>query len=166
MKEVEVTAKIGADINSTLRARSGLIPFCSTNSHDIARRFGNHKHCMDCSNDDGARIIREALNDSSYFTNELFWLLFLAFAEAEASFVRSFIPQNCHEERLTGHLVSELTASLKTIRSEFENMSVELYGEKKSLDFIYHDLSANRRERITGADLALCIHIDLPDFPQ
>ena len=74
--------------------------------------------------------------------------------------------KNSHEERLTGHLVSEIANSLSIIREKFEHKAFELYQSKVNLEFQYADLSSNNNEKHTGADLGLIFHINLPDYPE
>lgn len=98
--------------------------------------------------------------------NPLFDYLMKALIRAELRFISRFIPQLSHEERLTGNLVSEIDNSIFLIKSEFEKMSILLYLSKKEIDFLYYDLSkGGKLEKETGADLALMLAVDLPDFP-
>ena len=78
----------------------------------------------------------------------------------------NYIPQNSHEERLTGHLVSELENALFILQETFEQMSQEIYGQKVPVEFHYADLSSDNQEKNTGADLGLIFHVNLPDFPE
>lgn len=116
--------------------------------------------------DVGVSIARQILNDEKQFQSPLFQLLFKSFVVAEGKFIKNYIPQNSHEERLTGHLVSELENGLFILREHFEEASKEIYGENIPLDFYYADLSSNRQEKITGADLGLIFYVNLPDFPK
>jgi len=96
----------------------------------------------------------------------LFYLLFQAFVYAEIKFINNYIPQNSHEERLTGHLISEIANSLNIIHETFEQKAFELYQSKVDLEFHYADLSSNNKEKYTGADFGLIFHINLPDYQE
>lgn len=114
----------------------------------------------------GAYLARQILNDEKQFSSPLFQLLFKSFVVAEGNFIKNYIPQNSHEERLTGHLVSELENGLYILRDYFEEASKAIYGEKIPLNFYYADLSSNRQEKNTGADLGFIFYVNLPDFPK
>ena len=106
------------------------------------------------------------LKDESNFENPLFHLLFKAFVYAEIKFIVNYIPQNSHEERLTGHLISEIANALYIIKETFEKKAFELYQSKIDLEFYYADLSSNNMEKVTGADLGIIFHINLPDYQE
>lgn len=94
-------------------------------------------------------------------------IAFRAFARAEVRLCTRFVPQRSHEERLTGHLVSEIEAALGLVTAAFRESSVSRYGVAQSLDFAYYDLSkGGKLEKTTGADLGLILTIDLPDLPR
>ena len=80
--------------------------------------------------------------------------------------MRDYVPQNSHEERLTGHLISELAGSLAIIQRRFMREAEHLYGKPLGLQFYYADMSANRMEPHTGADFALILHLNLPDYGE
>lgn len=113
----------------------------------------------------GVSLARKMLNDETLFQSPLFQLLFKSFVVAEGKFIKNYIPQNSHEERLTGHLVSELENGLYILRNYFEEASKVIYGESIPLNFYYADLSSNRQEKNTGADLGLIFYVNLPDSP-
>lgn len=90
-----------------------------------------------------------------------------AFFRAEIRLSRRFIPQNSHEERLTGNFVSEIENSILMIKDDFFKETKERYGEKRDVDFLYEDLSKGGTiERDTGSDLGLILSLDLPDYPN
>ena len=75
-----------------------------------------------------------------------------------------FIPQRSNEERLTGHLISELEAAIHMVVDSFAAKSLERYGEAKQIDFAYYDLSQGGHvEKETGGELGLILSVDLPD---
>jgi len=131
--------------------------------------YSHSRHCPEfCFGDgpQGLTVLRKMLSDEQSFENPLFHLLFKAFAYGEYRFVRTFVPQNSNEERLTGHLISELAGSLTIAEAAFLAKSAQLYGEPSRLEFHYADMSSNLMERDTGADFALILHVNLPDRPE
>ncbi len=93
-------------------------------------------------------------------------LLFKALVAAEIRFVSNFVPQESHEERLTGHLLSETLFSLELVRRQFEEACREIYTRKVNLDFHYADVAARKGERHSGADFAVIFSVALPDRPR
>ncbi len=92
--------------------------------------------------------------------------VFEALARAEARLSLRFIPQNSHEERLTGSFVSELEAAFFLLKPSFAALSKDYYGKELDVDFQYFDLSKGGSiEKFTGGDLAVVFHMDLPDLP-
>jgi hypothetical protein len=99
--------------------------------------------------------------------NEMIDIFYKSIIRSEVRFSSRFVPQRSHEERLTGHLISEIGASIEIVKSHFENASIQAYGEKKNIDFFYFDMSkGGKLEKRTGADLAISVIIDLPDYPK
>ncbi len=110
-------------------------------------------------------LIRNVLNDI-VCPNEMIDIFFKAMIRAETRFSTRFVPQKSHEERLTGNLVSEMGGALELVKPIFREKSLQIYGQEKEVDFFYMDLSrGGKLEKKTGADLALGIIVDLPDFP-
>lgn len=111
------------------------------------------------------QLIRKILEEK-VCENEVIDLFFKSVIRAEIRFSSRFIPQRSNEERLTGHLISEIGGAIELIKPIFEQVALNVYNEKKAIDFFYFDLSkGGKLERQTGADLAITIVIDLPDFP-
>jgi hypothetical protein len=111
------------------------------------------------------RIIREILTEQ-YVPNDVIDLFFKALIRAEIRFISRYIPQRSHEERLTGHLVSEIDNALCLTSRTFQSFSMERYKQAKNLDFLYYDLSRGGKiEKKTGADLGFILIVDLPDYP-
>ena len=165
--ERQFSVQLEQEINHSLKEKSGLVPFIQKNKP----RFINctsKRCCRCCCESSRAPISRlhKILNSNDYFDNELFQLLFNAFVYAEARFIKNYIPQNSHEERLTGHLISEYSSALCIIRNAFQEKAHQIYNENLSLDFYYADLSSNAREKSTGADFGIMFHINLPDYPN
>jgi len=96
----------------------------------------------------------------------LYLFLFKAFIAAEIRFSTKFIPQNSHEERLTGHLLSESIFCLDLIKKELLEMSKKLMGVEMSLDFHYADVASNSNEAKSGADFGVILMSEFPDSPK
>lgn len=89
-------------------------------------------------------------------------VLFEAFAVSEYIVSRDYYPFKSHEERLTGHLVSELRNGLYIVSETFNRITQNLFGELVPLQFRYYDLSAQSQEKVTGADLGIIFYINWP----
>jgi hypothetical protein len=155
------------------REKSVLTPFFSNNGNRgffeklYFQNFFKHcHHCFELKPNAKISLLRNLLNTDGYFNNGLFQILFNAFVFAESKFVYNFIPQNSHEERLTGHLISEYIFALEIVKNAFQAKAFELYSANLTLDFHYTDLSANNQEKVTGADFGILFHINLPDYPE
>ena len=164
------------EINSMLKRNIGLCPFFRENNYrffekywDIDYFFHSHfhpKYFHKFLKRNGYSHLRSLLKDETSFESPLFYLLFKAFVYAEIKFISNYIPQNSHEERLTGHLISEIANSLSIIKETFKEKAFKLYQSDLDLEFHYADLSSNNREKHTGADLGLIFHINLPDYQE
>lgn len=156
-------------IREMFKRNISLCRYAEQRNYDLARRVSfPYRRCPEFCHGEfsGISILRELLTTEQSFENPLFHLLFRAFAYGEYRFVKTFIPQNSHEERLTGHLISELVSALTIAESAFQKQSEQMYGEASRLEFHYADMSANLMERKTGADFALILHVNLPDRPE
>ncbi|MDR3140845.1 MAG: hypothetical protein LBU37_03850 [Tannerellaceae bacterium] len=162
--------EIEKEINKTLHEKSGLVPYFSEQGRYVFEHLYNHKlfrHCFHCMEiKPQLSLLRKLIKSDDIFENSLFFILFKAFVYAEARFIHNFIPQNSHEERLTGHLMSEYLSALNIVKKSFQEKAFEMYNENVILDFHYADLSSNKRERTTGADFGIVFHINLPDYPE
>lgn len=165
--------KHSVDIEKVIRTiykyKNGLVPFFNHGSRRFIEDYFEYwfmKHFPMRITKVSHSLLRDLLNKPDYFDNELFQLLFQAFVYAEVNFIRNYIPQNSHEERLTGHLISEYANSLSIIKSSFEEKSNQLYDETLTIDFLYADLSSNNNENKTGADFGIIFHLNLPDYPN
>ncbi|PIE78289.1 MAG: hypothetical protein CSA15_08580 [Candidatus Delongbacteria bacterium] len=173
---MKFTIDFEKEINSMLKSNIGLCPYFRKNNHRFLERYWDmdyfynrhfhSKYFHRFLSKNGISYLRNLLKDESSFENPLFYLLFKAFVYAEIKFIVNYIPQNSHEERLTGHLISEIANSLNIINETFEQKAFELYQSKVELDFHYADLSSNNREKYTGADLGLIFHVNLPDYQE
>lgn len=160
------------EINSMLRSKIGLCPYFSKNNRRFFEKYMDmdhffHRHCHHkFLSRNGFSHLRNLLKDETAFESPLFFLLFKSFVFSEIKFINNYIPQNSHEERLTGHLISEIANSLNIIKQTFKEKAFELYQDNIDLEFHYADLSSNNREKHTGADFGFIFHINLPDYPE
>lgn len=151
-----------------LRESKGYVPWLTKYGHRFARRIlglGHRKHCCD-DHYENSRDLMKTIMEGSIYGNELFDLLFKSIVRAEIRFSSRYVPQQSHEERLTGNLVSELDNAISLVKEPFREAAIRRYTEPKEIDFFYYDLSkGGKLEKETGADLAFIFVIDLPDFP-
>lgn len=97
------------------------------------------------------------LTSPSAFEPGCVWALFWALAKSEHQFAARFLPFWSHEERLTGHFVSQICERIE----EFAVHWSALTGSDPNrswLDVWYADTAAGNREKETGADLGLIVH--------
>lgn len=165
---MKYTVDIDPIINKMLKDNSGICQY-----YQRIRCFYSHPFefwddfMWDVYRDSfGALEARYVLNNKSAFISPLHHIMFRSFVAAEQKFITNYIPQNSHEERLTGHLVSELENSLFILQDTFELFSQEIYAQKVPVEFYYADLSSNNYEKCSGSDLGLIFHINLPDSPE
>ncbi len=173
---MKYTIDFEKEINLMLKNNIGLCSYFRKNNLHFFERYWNmdyffhhhfHPKCFHRSlSKNGIAHLRNLLKDESSFESPLFYLLFKAFVYAEIKFIINYVPQNSHEERLTGHLISEIANSLDIINETFREKAFELYQSKVDLEFHYADLSSNNNEKYTGADLGLIFHINLPDYQE
>ena len=154
------------EIIKTYKQLSGVVPYYLKFGYDINRYFLYDYHdCRMGSRDyNPLSTLRKVLSPNG--ENEIIQIILKAFVYSEARFISNYIPQNSHEERLTGHLLSEYSSSLNIIKDTIEKKAYAIYNEMIELDFFYVDLSSNNAEKLTGADFGMLIHFDLPDSPE
>ncbi|MET4026947.1 hypothetical protein ABIE59_002475 [Marinobacter sp. MBR-99] len=85
----------------------------------------------------------------------------LAFGELE--FWERDLPQNSHEERLTGHILSKIFSSVRFCSESISDYSKEVFKNELPIEVSYHDLSKNNREKVTGSDFGVILHTNFPD---
>jgi len=112
-----------------------------------------------------SKVLEWVLKNDPKNVETIFFDLFRAVMAAEIRFVGNYIPQNSHEERLTGHLLSETIFSLDLMEPTVRKKLFELYGEEINFDFHYADIATSGMEKNTGGDFALIVEVDLPDIP-
>lgn len=154
------------DFHLMLREQIGYYPWIKDHSYRLNRLIYGERHCP-CDRESSERKLIRKITDEQVCDNKFIDLLFKALIRSEIRFISRFIPQRSHEERLTGNLVSEMSNSIELIKDLFTTHSIEEYGEEKQVDFFYYDMSqGGQLETLTGADLAIGISIDLPDYPK
>jgi len=94
-----------------------------------------------------------------------FWALFWALAKAEHLFLFRYTPFWSHEERLTGHLVSQVMERVEEFAGHWRTLG-RAGLEPTHCRIWYADTATARREKITGADLGLVVHAKLPGVPS
>lgn len=101
-------------------------------------------------------FIESVLTSPASFSPNPLWALFWALAKAEHEFLHRYIPYWSHEERLTGHLVSQLIERLESFSSHWIALNASADRES-SCRIWYADTATARREAMTGADLGLIV---------
>jgi hypothetical protein len=99
-------------------------------------------------------------------------IVFKALVYAENQFACQFAPLRSHEERLTGHLLSECFAALRVVSETVRAAATACLGAPMDFELDYADLSAGRavepdgrsrsKESVTGADFALIVTHHIP----
>jgi len=169
---MKITVDIDKVINQMLKGNYGLSTFFQNGGRSLFENFLQYDHLFFHPKyfrrypKNATSMLRQLLKNETYYDSPLFLILFKSFVYAELQFINNYIPQNSHEERLTGHLTSEYSNSLSLIHSTFKEKAKELYNEDVDLDFLYSDLSSNSQEKITGADFGIILHLNLPDYPE
>jgi hypothetical protein len=166
LKEQTMIPQFKDDFHLMLREQIGYYTWLKDYSYRMDRLVFGKRHCP-CDRDWNNRKLNRELIENQVCDNKLIDLLFKSLIRSEIRFIHRFIPQRSHEERLTGNLVSEMSNSVELIKDLFKATSIKEYEVEKQIDFFYIDLSkGGKLESYTGADLALGINIDLPDYPK
>lgn len=97
------------------------------------------------------------LTSPSVFQPTCVWALFWALAKSEHQFSIRFLPFWSHEERLTGHFISQLCERIEEFAIHWSSLAGN-DPQRSWLDVWYADTAAGNREKDTGADLGLIIH--------
>jgi hypothetical protein len=150
------------------RENRGYYAWANQHRWQLYRAMGRGKRaCRMCDDPVDSRELVQTLFDDGLGIHSLFDVTFEALARAETRLCQRFIPQRSNEERLTGHLVSEIEAAINLAAAHFETLALARYGVKQHLDFAYLDLSrGGKYEKLTGGDLGLVVSVDLPDMPR
>lgn len=108
-------------------------------------------------------FFEQALANPSSFNPSCLWALFWAVAKAEHDFLIRYIPYWSHEERMTGHLVSQLLTRIEDFEPHWAALdSANHSSDKTHCRIHYVDTATASREAITGGDLGLIIQAQLP----
>jgi hypothetical protein len=156
-----------ADYNWMLKESAGYAPWLK--NHDTGFGIGMiyPDVLAECLYNKSAYSIIQRITRSRFMAHPLLDIFFKALVRAEIRLIGRYIPQRSNEERLTGHFVSEIDNAICNVKWLFEKESIYLYGEKRTIDFFYYDLSKGGKiEKQTGADLGFVLRIDLPDYPR
>lgn len=97
------------------------------------------------------------LTSPSAFAPTCIWALFWALAKAEHKFSNKYLPFWSHEERLTGHFISQICERIEEFNVHWSNL-IGSATQRSWLDVWYADTSIGNREKETGADLGLIFH--------
>ncbi|AWI09931.1 hypothetical protein [Ereboglobus luteus] len=131
----------------------------------LPRRYW--QNCPICGEAVDSIELVQRLFENGLGLHPLLDIAFEAFARAEVRLGLRFVPQKSHEERLTGHLISELEAAIQMSSELFTREAVTRYNEPLHIDFVYSDLSrGGHLEKMTGGDFGLILVVDLPDRPK
>lgn len=101
------------------------------------------------------------LGTPSNYDPSAFWAIFWALAKAEHDFLIRYVPFWSNEERLTGHLVSQIVERITEFASHWGALGNK-GTEEAHCRIWYIDTATARREKFTGADLGLVIQAKLP----
>lgn len=150
------------------RENRGYYTWAEANRHELYRTLRRKvSRCPMCDELYDARSLVQSLFDDGIALHPLIDVTFEAFARAEVRLGLQFVPQMSNEERLTGHLISEIEAAIHLASPIFEAVSQERYSTLQQLDFAYYDLSkGGHYEKETGGDFGLIVSVDLPDRPK
>lgn len=105
-------------------------------------------------------FIGNVLTSPASYSPAPVWALFWALAKAEHEFLQRYVPYWSHEERLTGHLVSQLIERLEGFAPHWSALNTEP-GKESFCRIWYADTAAARKEGVTGADLGLIVQARL-----
>jgi hypothetical protein len=158
-----------ADFWNLARENKGYYSWAQQERWRIYRALhrGRWRKCDMCYDDANPMDLVRSLFEDGLGLHPLLDIAFQAFARAEIRLGLRFVPQRSHEERLTGHLISELEAAIQMCSEAFTAEAVNRYAQPLYMDFVYSDLSRGGHfEKTTGGDFGLIFVIDLPDRPK
>jgi len=107
----------------------------------------------------------EVLIHPDVFRPQAFWALFWALGKAEHRFVRRFIPSWSHEERLSGHFISQIAERIEEFSDDWSVLSQSSSPRRTTphCSVFYADTATSRQEGITGSDFSLIVHMTFLD---
>lgn len=86
------------------------------------------------------------------------WAVFWALIKAEHQFLLRYVPYWSNEERLTGHLVSQIVERVEEFGDRWNMLTRNSPSDRQPLCRVFYaDTATARRESSTGADLALIV---------
>ena len=151
---------------SRLIFKSGFISNFNDEKHSVLPiRFHPKYWDMDLYQNQSFRYVFESFLAKPFSYNpSCVWALFWALAKAEHEFLSKYIPYWSNEERLTGHLVSQMLTRLEDFEHHWANLDSESEVKDRSYFQIrYFDTATARNEKITGADLGLIVQVKIPN---
>ena len=155
------------DFWAVSRENKGYYAWVNEYKYALSRTIRGGRCCRLCDEPSDAREQVDALLETGLSLHPLFDVAFDAISRAETRLSLRFVPQRSNEERLTGHLISEIEAAIHLASPSFTLLSQKRYGENLMLDFSYLDLSrGGHDEKLTGGDFGIILSIDLPDRPK
>ena len=92
------------------------------------------------------------------FRPQCLWALYWGLAKAELAFATRYVPMWSHDERLTGHLVSQVIERMEEFQPHWLELDRASGAPESTLNIWYADVAAGRLEKETGADLGLILH--------
>lgn len=108
-------------------------------------------------------FFEQVVSNPASFDPRCLWALFWAVARAEHDFLTRYIPYWSHEERLTGHLVSQVMTRIEDFEPHWAALDSDARpADKAHCRIHYVDTATASREAITGADLGLIVQAQLP----
>jgi hypothetical protein len=102
-----------------------------------------------------SRFFKDVLTTPRVYDPQCIWALFWSMAKAEHEFLFRYLPFWSNEERLTGHLISQIMERISEFGGAWRTLAA---NETSELEFWYADTATSRRESVTGADLGLVVH--------
>ncbi|MGB3495676.1 MAG: hypothetical protein WBA57_23305 [Elainellaceae cyanobacterium] len=97
------------------------------------------------------------LSKPSAFDPDLYWSLFWALAKAEHRFMLRYTPLWSHEERLTGHFVSQIVEQLEYFGASWVQSNQSAQSSNSRMKIYYADTAKDNQEKKTGADFGLIV---------
>lgn len=102
-------------------------------------------------------LFRDVLAHPSSYEPRAPWALFWALAQAEHDFLYLFAPLWSNEERLTGHLLSQVVMQLDNFGPSWRDLAGSASSEPLCR-ITYIDTATAGQEKYTGGDLGLVVH--------
>jgi hypothetical protein len=131
------------------RSRDGSLPIFAFDPEFL--HFFGRRHWMT-----PRAFVENVLGVPASYDPAPMWALFWSLAKAEHDFLQRYVSYWSHEERLTGHLVSQLVERLESFGPHWRALNAES-GVESFCRIWYADTATARREAITGADLGLIV---------